>query len=211
LTRVLGDPMMLGGEEEPPVDAWHSAPNSSRVTRRLAIAVGVCFAILVSACSSTPAGSPGAAASSPTAAATATATPEATATASPTPTATATSAATEPLSGEDPFELAATAKEVDTSKEVPDPSTFTTTFAADTPTIYVVYKLKQGLSGTVKLTWRKDGQLVLEQSFALPEDRWGYGGVNRPSPAFPTGNYEIELELAETGGGRTLQFTVAAG
>jgi hypothetical protein len=179
---------------------------AARHARRVRVVAALCLAILISACTTTvsttsqPTASPGATA---TATATASPTPEPTDSPSPTPT-----EATEPPSGDDPFELAATARDVDTSAAEPDPATYTSTFPADAPTIYVVYRLRSGLSGTVNLTWRKDGQLVLERSFAIPEGRWGYGGVNGPPLGFPVGDYEVELELTETGGSRTLQFTV---
>lgn len=185
----------------------HASPDPERAARPQrwdSVVAALCLTLLISACSATVSTTPEATAS-PVATASATASPTAEPTQAPSPTPTAV---TEPPSGEDPFELAATARDVDTSAAEPDPATYTSTFPSDAPTIYVVYRLRSGLSGTVNLTWRKDGQLVLEQSFAIPEDRWGYGGVNAPPLGFPVGEYEVELELTETGGSRTLQFTV---
>lgn len=139
----------------------------------------------------------------PTATATASSTAEPTQSPSPTP-----SDSTEPPIGEDPIELAGTAAKVDSSLAAPDPGTFTCVFPADTPAVYVVYRLKPGLGGKINLTWRFDGKVAFEDSLQVPEGQWAYNGINAPASGFSVGDWEVDLALADTGGSHTVPFKI---
>lgn len=99
------------------------------------------------------------------------------------------------------------ASSVDESLDMPDPSTFVTSFPADAPTIYVVYRPDDGAEGTVNLTWRLDGEVISEATLDVSASTsWAYGGITPPTGGFEPGEYTVELEL--NGDVETLTFTV---
>jgi hypothetical protein len=108
------------------------------------------------------------------------------------------------------FAEAALASGVDTSREGPDPASYTTSFAHDAPGIYVVFRLTEGEGGRVVATWRKDGVVVHEQDQSAPGDRWAFMAITPAPGGFLPGEYELTLQVDGTGNTRVLPFTVRA-
>jgi hypothetical protein len=105
---------------------------------------------------------------------------------------------------------AALASGVDTSREGPDPASYTTSFAHDAPGIYVVFRLTEGEGGRVVATWRKDGVVVHEQDQSVPGDRWAFMAITPAPGGFIPGAYELTLAVEGTDKRRVLPFTVEA-
>jgi hypothetical protein len=114
-----------------------------------------------------------------------------------------------PAQGERPsFAEAHMASAVDASRDEPDPATYTAAFP-DTAAIYVVYRLQEGAAGRVTIAWKQGGVVLFEDEQTLPADgTWAFNAITPPPGGFPTGTYEVELRIAETGELRTLSFTV---
>jgi hypothetical protein len=108
------------------------------------------------------------------------------------------------------FAEAALASGVDTSRERPDPASYTTSFAHDAAGIYVVFRLTEGEGGRVVATWRKDGVVLHEQDQSVPGDRWAFMAITPAPGGFLPGEYELTLRVDGTGNTRVLPFTVAA-
>ncbi|HEY7529460.1 MAG TPA: hypothetical protein VIC56_02135 [Gemmatimonadota bacterium] len=105
---------------------------------------------------------------------------------------------------------AAMAAGVDTSREGPDPASYTTSFAHDAPGIYVVFRLTEGEGGRVVATWRKDGVVVREQDQTVPGGRWAFMAITPAPGGFIPGAYELTLRVDGTDNSRVLPFTVEA-
>jgi hypothetical protein len=108
------------------------------------------------------------------------------------------------------FAEAALASGVDTSREGPDPASYTTSFAHDAAGIYVVFRLTEGEGGRVVATWRKDGVVVHEQDQSTPGGRWAFMAITPAPGGFVPGEYELTLRVDGTANTRVLPFTVRA-
>ncbi len=144
----------------------------------------------------------------PSPATAATVTPSAAPTSSPSPTAPPSSPpASVGPSGSGAFVLAGLAASVGTSGP-PDPSTFATSFASETPTIYVAYQLAAGLSGTVTATWGTVGQNPIVKSFDYPASApWAYFTLTYKDGFIPA-DYLETLRFEPTGASVSLPFTI---
>jgi hypothetical protein len=111
------------------------------------------------------------------------------------------------------FDQVKTASVADASRDAPDPATFTSAFPANAPAIYIVYRLKPGPGGRVTATWRKDGEVLLQNDRRreIPSGgRWAFEAITPPPGGFLLGNYEVVLTIVETEESRTVPFTVTA-
>ncbi|MGZ6315328.1 MAG: hypothetical protein ACXWNI_06850, partial [Candidatus Limnocylindrales bacterium] len=174
---------------------------------RRSLVGGVIIAVILAACgsSSTPAASQTAqpssaapivaASSSPAASAAPTESP----TASPTATATADSGT---------LALAGLSSVLDAPAQTVDTSTFATTFASETPAIYVIYQLTPGSSGKVVSTWNKGDVVVNTVSFDYPASGpWAWFELTYKDGFIP-GDYEVVLKVLDTESTVTLPFTI---
>lgn len=130
--------------------------------------------------------------------------------AAPTATLGASSApATASQGGSGAFVLAGLSANVDVNGDPPDPSTFATSFASETPSIWVPYKLADGLAGKVTSTWKSsaggDGTTI---SFDYPTtEEWAYFRLTYQDGFIP-GDYQEILTFEPTGESVTLPFTI---
>jgi hypothetical protein len=116
-----------------------------------------------------------------------------------------------PAPGTEAFAEAATTAEIDTSAEAPDPATFASTFPSDSPTIYVVFQLQEGVGGEVRIVWAMGAEVLAEDSLTLPDDgTWAYHAITPPPGGFAPGSYEVSLTLISTAETRSVPFTVEA-
>ena len=129
----------------------------------------------------------------------------------PTPT-DETSTPTEPVTSDEPaaarFVEAHMANGADTSADAPDPNTYTDTFAADAPGLYVVYLLDG--DADVDITWSRDGQQLLAKSQHTPGGTWAEYHVTPAPGGFEPGQWEVVLEIAGSGEREVLAFTVTS-
>jgi hypothetical protein len=109
------------------------------------------------------------------------------------------------------FAEAKMASGVDTSREDPDPASFTTSFPPDAPAVYVVYRLTEGDGGHVIATWKREGQVLrTDESRNVPGGRWAFGAITPAPGGFQPGSYELILTIQGTAASRTLPFTITA-
>ena len=163
----------------------------------------VIVAVIVAACgsSNTPAASQTAQPTSaaPTIAASSAPPASATPTASPTATASA---------GSGTLALAGLSSVLDAPAQTVDTSTFATTFASETPAIYVIYQLTPGSSGKVVSTWNKGDVVVNTVSFDYPATGpWAWFEITYKNGFIP-GDYTVVLKVLDTGSTMTLPFTI---
>ena len=137
-----------------------------------------------------------------------TAVPTVALTASPSPTAPPTAATAGP-SGSGAFVVAGLVSTLDVNGGLPDSSTFGTSFASDTPAIYVPYQLAPGLAGKVTSTWTSvGGSNPVVISFDYPASApWAYVRLTRPG-GFISAAYQEVLIFEPTGASVTLPFTI---
>ncbi len=110
--------------------------------------------------------------------------------------------------GPGPFMVAGLASVLVPSAEAINPSTFTTTFASETPLIYVVYRLRPGTSGKVRGTWQSGDLTVKEATLDYPTgSRWAYFRLSYRGGFIP-GQYRELLTFVNTGESVVLPFTV---
>jgi hypothetical protein len=111
-------------------------------------------------------------------------------------------------SGSGGFLLAGLATTLEVNAGPPDPSTFVTSFASETPTIFVPYQLAPGLSGKVTSTWKFfDGEKTVI-SFDYPASGpWAYFRLTYQEGFIP-GDYQEVLTFDATGESVTLPFTI---
>ncbi|MBW3666550.1 MAG: hypothetical protein KY394_03035 [Actinobacteria bacterium] len=102
------------------------------------------------------------------------------------------------------------ATEADTSLDAPDRSTFTSTFGPDTTQVYVVFRLQPGTSGRVNITWRMEGDVILQSETNYSEDtNWASASIYYSGGEFlAPGSYEVELDVEETGDRVVVPFTI---
>ena len=106
------------------------------------------------------------------------------------------------------FEIAGLTSVLDVPGPIIATSMFTTTFASETPAIYVKYRLSPGSSGRVVSTWRNDDVEINTFSFEYPVDApWAYFQLSYQD-GFVPGDYEEELKLLDSGNTVTLPFTI---
>jgi hypothetical protein len=89
------------------------------------------------------------------------------------------------------------------------PGTFQSTFASDAAAIYVIYELAPDSATLVTFTWRREGEVLITQSFDWTSEitrAWAY--ITPPGGGFDPGSYEVELQLEATGESRVVPFTV---
>lgn len=109
------------------------------------------------------------------------------------------------------FAEAATASDIDPAAEAPDPAAFTEAFPSDSSVVHVVFRLREGVAGEVRVAWNMGGELLTEDSLTLPGDgAWAYHSITPPPQGFTVGAYEVTLTFTETGETRTLPFSVEA-
>lgn len=122
-----------------------------------------------------------------------------------TPTASSTPA---PTLASGTFALAGLASVIDKPAQTLDPSTFTTTFASETPSIYILYQLTPGSSGKVESTWKKGTAIVNANTLDYPASApWAYFAITYKDGFIP-GDYAVVLKVVDTGDSMILPFTV---
>lgn len=111
-------------------------------------------------------------------------------------------------SGSGAFVVAGLSSTLEVNGGPPDPPTFATSFASETPTIYVPYQLAPGLAGKVTSTWKfLDGNENVT-SFDYPASApWAYFRLSYQDGFIP-GDYQEILIFDETGESVTLPFTI---
>jgi hypothetical protein len=103
--------------------------------------------------------------------------------------------------------LAGLTSVLDAPAQTVDTSTFGTSFASETPAIYVIFQLTPGSSGKVVSTWKKGDVEVNTVSFDYPADApWAYFELTNKGGFIP-GHYEVGLKVIDTGDTRILPFT----
>ncbi len=186
--RVLGDPVIPG-----------------RVRRSLV--GGVIVAMILAACGSSSGPAAGQT-TQPTSAApsvAASSSPPGSAAPTESPSASPTTAAT---GGSGTFALAGLSSVLDAPAQIADTSTFSKSFASETPVIYVVYQLSPGSSGKVESTWKKGDVEVNTFTFDYPAGGpWAYFELTYKDGFIP-GDYEVVLKVLDSGDTLTLPFTV---
>lgn len=121
------------------------------------------------------------------------------------PTESPTAAAT---GGSGTFALAGLTSVLDAPAQTADTSTFTKSFASETPVIYIVYQLSPGSSGKVESIWKKGDVELNTFSFDYPAGApWAYFELTYQDGFIP-GDYEMVLKLPDTGDTLTLPFIV---
>ena len=174
-----------------------------------AIVGGIIVALIVAACSS--GGAPSASAlqaatAAPTVEATSSPSPTVAPTASPTASPTPSPTASTAIAGT--FALGGLSAVIDKPAQTIDTSTFTKTFASETPAIYVLYELSPGSAGKVVSTWKKGSQVVNTVSLDYPADApWAYFELSYQDGFIP-GDYVEEIKVVESGDTLSLPFTV---
>jgi hypothetical protein len=169
--------------------------------RRMVVIFAI--AMMVTAC-----GGSAATTLAPTVAPSPTASPAAPASTLASPSASETASPTAGSSGAGAFAEAGLAASVDVGGGPPDPSTFGTSFASETPQIFVPYVLAPGLSGKVSSTWKSGGTDVNVASFDYPAGApWAYFRLTYVDGFIP-GDYEEVLTFEQTGESVTLPFTI---
>ncbi len=112
------------------------------------------------------------------------------------------------IGGSGSIALAGLSSVIDKPAQTIDPTTFATSFASETPAIYVLYQLSPGGSGKVVSTWKKGDVVVNTFSLDYPADApWAYFELTYQQGFIP-GDYEEVLTLLDTGATITLPFTV---
>lgn len=112
-------------------------------------------------------------------------------------------------SGTSAFTLTTMASAADSSKSGPDETAFTTTFLSSAPKLYVVFRLRSGLSGKVVCTMSANGSDVIKPitlSYSVGNS-WGDFAISS-SGSFPTGDYVATLTFSPTGEAVQIPFTV---
>jgi hypothetical protein len=170
-----------------------------RVAVRLHRAVGaLVVAMILAACG------PGTA--SPSSVPPASITPSVAPTAAPTPTA---SPLPSPSAATGTFALAGLSATIDKPAQTIDASMFTTTFASETPSIYILYQLTPGSSGKVQSTWKKGTTAVNTNTLDYPATApWAYFAISYKGGFIPGTDYTVVLKVVDTGDTMTLPFTV---
>ena len=100
-------------------------------------------------------------------------------------------------SGTSAFTLTTMASAADSSKSGPDETAFTTTFLSSAPKLYVVFRLRSGLSGKVVCTMSANGSDVIKPitlSYSVGNS-WGDFAISS-SGSFPTGDYVATLTFS---------------
>jgi hypothetical protein len=174
---------------------------------RRSLVGGVIIAVILAACGSgsTPAASQSSQPTSaaPTVAASSSSPASAAATTSPTASPTAT-----PAAGSGTLALAGLSSVLDAPAQTVDTSTFATTFASETPAIYVIYQLSPGSSGKIVSTWNKGDAVLNTVSFDYPASGpWAWFELTYKNGFIP-GSYEVRLKVLDTGSTVTLPFTI---
>ena len=109
-----------------------------------------------------------------------------------------------------PFTVAGIAHVVDASAHAADPSTFETEVPEGSHFVYVVFALKNGTIGNVKMDMTSLGSTVLEAPLSLDygkDNSWGHFDVEFKE-GIPKGAYEATLTFTSTGEKVLLTFTV---
>jgi hypothetical protein len=109
-----------------------------------------------------------------------------------------------------PFTVAGIAHVVDASAHAADPSTFETQVPEGAHFVHVVFALKTGTVGTVKMDMASLGSTVLEAPLSLDygkDNSWGHFDVEFKE-GIPKGAYEATLTFTATGEKVLLTFTV---
>lgn len=112
-------------------------------------------------------------------------------------------------SGTSAFTLTTMASSADSSKSGPDTTAFTTTFLSSAPKLYVVFRLRSGLSGAVVCTMSANGSDVIKPitlTYSVG-NTWGDFAISS-SGTFPTGDYVATLTFSPTGEAVQIPFTV---
>jgi hypothetical protein len=104
------------------------------------------------------------------------------------------------------FAEAHMAGSVDTSADEPDPSTYTDTFAADEPGIFVVYLLDA--DAEVDISWNREGEELLRNTQQTPGGRWAEYHILPAPGGFAPGQWEVVLEIVGGDDREVLTFTV---
>ena len=112
-------------------------------------------------------------------------------------------------SGSAAFTLLRMATSVDRSKGQPDPSTYTDSFSSSASTVYIVFELRSGLTGTVTLTMTRGGSAVIKPVSLDITTANGWSDFHIDSASgFPTGDYAATVTFEPTGESQTVTFTV---
>ena len=168
---------------------------------RRSLVGAVVLAVVLAACGSSNAPTTAQPSPTPSVAPSSSAPPTAvpTPTASPTPPASAAAGA---------IVLAGMSSVLDKPAQTVDTSTFTTTFASETPAIYILYELTAGSAGKVQSTWTHAGAKVNTNTFSYPATaHWAYFVLTNKAGFIP-GDDQIELKVVGTGDVVTLPFTI---
>lgn len=115
---------------------------------------------------------------------------------------------TAPLPSGSAFTLLTTGTAADSSQSGPDPSTFSSTFPTSAHTIYVIYALRDDLTGKVtgqallggKLAW---GPITVTYG---TNNSWGDFEIDAPN-GFAAGTFHVEITYEPTADTETVDFT----
>ena len=139
----------------------------------------------------------------------ASAAPGSTSTAPRNPAATPVPTVTPVPSPESAFTLLKMATGADTSKPAPGARTFTSTFPAKAPAMYVVFALRTGLTGNVICAISANGAQAVQPITLTygPTNSWGDFKISSQG-TFVVGNYRATLTFGPTGEVAMIDFTV---
>lgn len=112
-------------------------------------------------------------------------------------------------SGTSAFTLLRMATDADATKSAPDATKFTDTFPSSAAKVFVVFSLRDGVTGKVVCTMTANGSAVI-QPITLTYgdgDSWGDFAISSGG-SFPVGDYVATLTYSPSGEAVTVAFTV---
>ena len=102
------------------------------------------------------------------------------------------------------------ATSADTSRSAPDPSTYVTAYPQSVQAVYVVFALREGLTGNVSCDVLRDGTSLLQSPISLTygsNNAWGSFTINVGGNQ-PAGTYVATVSYGPTGESQSIQFTL---
>lgn len=108
------------------------------------------------------------------------------------------------------FVLLTMATSADTSRSAPDPSTYLTAYPQSVQAIYVVFALRDGLTGDVTCDLLRNGTSLLQSPVSLTygtTNAWGSFTIN-VGGSQPAGTYLATVTYTPTGENQSIQFTL---
>jgi hypothetical protein len=108
------------------------------------------------------------------------------------------------------FVLLTMATSADTSRSAPDPLTYVTAYPQSVQAVYVVFALREGLTGNVSCDLLRDGTSLLQSPISLTygtNNAWGSFTINVGGNQ-PAGTYVATVTYAPTGESQTIEFTL---